>query len=160
VLKSRLKMFPQAKKNTQMLYVQEKYRFNNKTALYPWTSGRFGNATATGPVMNYEYHVNTDIAISMFQYLAITGDEAYFENELWPVVESIGQSMVTLMVKDGAKWSIRNMTDPDEYAVFHPLPTVRHLEENHAAINPITTSIFLFLAPTNIIVLGIASNTL
>lgn len=119
VLKSRLKHFSQAKLNAQMPYVQETYKFNDKSALYPWTSGRFGNATATGPVLDYEYHLNADIAISMFQYLAITGDELYFRNELWPVVESIGHTIATLLVRDGDLWSMRNMTDPDEYAVCH-----------------------------------------
>lgn len=118
--KYRVKNFAKAKANAQAAYVQEKYKFDNKSALFPWTSGRFGNATATGPALDYEYHINTDIVLSMLQELAITGNETYFKAELWPVVESVGHSIATLLTKDVDGWSIRNMTDPDEYAVsFH-----------------------------------------
>ena len=118
--KYRVKHFAMAKDNAQATYVQDQYHFDNKSALFPWTSGRFGNATATGPALNYEYHINTDIVMSMFQEEAITGNEAYFKVEYWPVAEGVAHSVTTLLIKDGNGWSIRNMTDPDEYAVsFH-----------------------------------------
>jgi trehalose/maltose hydrolase-like predicted phosphorylase len=118
-LLARVKSYPQALQNAQEDYVQAKYKFNDKSVLYPWTSGRFGNATATGPVLDYEYHISLDIALAMLQDLQITGNKTYFKETLWPVVESVGHTMTTLLRKDGEGWSIRNMTDPDEYAVCH-----------------------------------------
>jgi trehalose/maltose hydrolase-like predicted phosphorylase len=117
MIMSRIKHYAQAKANSQEDYVQEQYKFDNESVLYPWTTGRFGNATATGPVLNYEYHINPDIALAMNQYLAVTGDEEFYQKELWPVVQSVGQTISGLLEKDGDRWSIRNMTDPDEYAV-------------------------------------------
>jgi trehalose/maltose hydrolase-like predicted phosphorylase len=52
---------------------------NNKSVLYPWTSGRYGNATSTGPALDYEYHINYVIALSMLKDRAITGDEKHFK---------------------------------------------------------------------------------
>ncbi|TVY51212.1 Acid trehalase, partial [Lachnellula cervina] len=108
--------FPQALRNAQEDYVQDKYKFSNDSALYPWTTGAWGNATGTGPVLDYEYHVNTDIALEMFQHLAFSGDERLFKEKHWPVVMGIAKSMTTLLQPDGGKWSLRNMTDPDEFA--------------------------------------------
>ncbi|TAQ87180.1 hypothetical protein B7494_g4494 [Chlorociboria aeruginascens] len=116
ILNYRLKLFGQAKANAQTPYVQAKYNFDSRSILLPWTSGRFGNATGTGPVMDYEYHVNTGVALAMLQDRAITGDEAYFRESLWPVVESVAHTSATLLVKEDHGWGIHNMTDPDEYA--------------------------------------------
>jgi trehalose/maltose hydrolase-like predicted phosphorylase len=115
----RIKQYPQALENAQASYVQEKYAFDNESALFPWTSGRWGNATATGPVLDYEYHINGDIAIMLLSYHAITGDDRFFDKHCWPIVNSVAHSYGTLLSKDGDGWSIRNMTDPDEYAVRH-----------------------------------------
>ena len=117
ILNARVKQFKQARANAQEPYVQAKYGFGPMAALYPWTAGRFGNATATGPVLDYEYHVNFVIALSMFIDLAITSDDAYFKEHYWPVVEGIGHTAATLLKKDGNGYSVFNMTDPDEYAV-------------------------------------------
>jgi len=119
-LNFRVKQFEQAKANAQIPYVQGKYKFDSKSVLYPWTSGRYGNATGTGPALDYEYHLNPDIALAMFQDLAITGDKKHFEEKYWPVVEGVGHTIATLLTPDGNGWSIRNMTDPDEYAVSSP----------------------------------------
>lgn len=116
----RVKLHPQAQANTQEAYIQAKYKFDDSAALYSWTSGRYGNATGTGPVADYEEHLNAIIAISMFQWLAVTGDEEGFRDRYWGIVESVGHTIGTLMQREGEGWSIRNMTDPDEYAVSFP----------------------------------------
>jgi trehalose/maltose hydrolase-like predicted phosphorylase len=116
----RLRHFEQAKRNAQEGYVQDKYGFKEGAVLYSWTTGGFGNATGTGPVLDYEYHLNTDVALMMFQHRLITGDERLFREKLWPVVLGVGSAITTLLQKDGEGWSIKNMTDPDEFAVSHP----------------------------------------
>ncbi|KAH6678661.1 glycosyl hydrolase family 65 central catalytic domain-containing protein [Halenospora varia] len=118
ILNYRVKLLEQAKSNAQEDYVQQIYKFPNGSALYPWTSGRYGNATGTGPVINYEFHLNTDIALAAFQYLAITGDEQFFSKNLYPVVLGTAQSSATILQKNTStgKYGIHNVTDPDEYA--------------------------------------------
>jgi trehalose/maltose hydrolase-like predicted phosphorylase len=117
ILKYRVKLLPQARANAQEDYVRMRYKFDDESALFPWTSGRYGNATGTGPVIDYEYHLNADIALMAFHYLRITGDEKFFQEEIWPVVNGIGHSIAMLLVKQGERYSLKNMTDPDEYAV-------------------------------------------
>ncbi|KAF7884451.1 uncharacterized protein EAF02_004787 [Botrytis sinoallii] len=116
MIKHRVKMYSQAKANAPEDYVQEKYKFDNDSILYSWTSGRYGNATGTGPTLDYEYHINTDVAKMMLDYRRITGNEEYFREELWPVVESAGHTIEGVLQKDDqGKWNIWNMTDPDEW---------------------------------------------
>ena len=119
--KSRRKLYEQAKANAQMDYVKHgvntRYDFDNQTVLYPWMNGRFGNATATGPAKDYQYHLNTDIALSMLQTRRVTGNDILFREEFWPVIKSVAHSMTTLLQRDGNGWSVFNSTDPDEYAV-------------------------------------------
>ncbi|CAD6446668.1 0c496204-b818-41cf-b582-cc5a1e979571 [Sclerotinia trifoliorum] len=116
MIKYRVKMYAQAKVNAQEAYVQEKYKFDNDSVLYSWTSGRYGNATGTGPTLDYEYHINTDVAKMMLDYRRITNNEEYFKEELWPVVKSVGHTIEGVLQKDDhGKWNIWNMTDPDEW---------------------------------------------
>lgn len=118
--KSRVKQWEDAKANAHMLYVKEGnpgYDFDSDAVLYPWVSGRYANATATGPAKDYQYHLNTDIALSMLQARRITGNETLFKEEFWPVINSVAHTMTTLLQKDGNGWSVFNATDPDEYAV-------------------------------------------
>ncbi|TGO26321.1 hypothetical protein BPAE_0062g00420 [Botrytis paeoniae] len=116
MIKCRVKMYAQAKANAQEDYVQEKYKFDNDSILYSWTSGRYGNATGTGPTLDYEYHINTDVAKMMLDYRRISRNEEYFREKLWPVVESVGHTIEGVLQKDDqGKWNIWNMTDPDEW---------------------------------------------
>lgn len=116
IINSRLYQWEDAKLNAQAPNVQAKYKFANGSALYPWVTGRTARETPTGPAFDYQYHINTDIALMMLQYRQITGGEQYFKEKLWPVVKSVGQSIATLLAKDEGRWSIKYMTDPDEYA--------------------------------------------
>ena len=115
--RSRVKLWEQAKANAQMPYVRVNYTFDSDSVLYAWMNGRYGNATATGPTKDYQYHLNTDIALSMLQTRKITGNETLFREEFWPVIKSVGHTIATLLRKDGNGLSIMNITDPDEYAV-------------------------------------------
>jgi len=114
---ARAKQLPQAKANVQAEYVQAEYKFPKEAALFPWSAGKFGNATATGPVLNYEYHSNAGIALANFEYLYATGDEDFFRDRLWNTTLAIGYAFDTLMIPDGNGYSIFNMTGPDEFHV-------------------------------------------
>lgn len=115
----RIDKFEQAQRNAHEDYVKAKYNFSNDSALYPWTSGAFGNATGSGPVLDYEYHINTDIALMMFHHLSITGNDTKFRERMWPVILGVTKAMTGLLIENGTdhKFSIMNMTDPDEFHV-------------------------------------------
>lgn len=88
-------------------------------AVYPWTSGRFGNCTATGPCMDYEYHINFDVAKAAWDlYLSGAVDESYLESTAYPLIND-----AALLFSDYVKYNdtlgqytTKNLTDPDEYA--------------------------------------------
>ncbi|CCK69438.1 alpha,alpha-trehalase ATH1 KNAG_0C03300 [Huiozyma naganishii CBS 8797] len=90
-------------------------------AVYPWTSGRFANCTSTGPCIDYEYHINVDVALASFSiYLngAAGIDDDYLRYTTWPMVRDAAQ-FFTSFVKYNAtfdRYETHNLTDPDEFA--------------------------------------------
>ncbi|WEW59466.1 alpha,alpha-trehalase ath1 [Emydomyces testavorans] len=90
--------------------------FSPDAAIYSWTSGRFGNCTGTGPCFDYQYHLNGDIGLQMINNWVTTGDTEYFNSSLYPVYNSIATMFADILEKNGTKWTLTNMTDPDEYA--------------------------------------------
>lgn len=120
IIEYRLKKFPMAKDNINSAYMssQNKTRkFSNLSAVYPWTSARYGNCTATGPCFDYEYHVNGDIGIAMYNYYATTGDSEYLQQEILPVYNAIAQFYVELLTFNNYSgyYDLFNATDPDEF---------------------------------------------
>lgn len=114
----RVARYPQALANAQTAYQSSKNdtRFSSSAAVFPWTSGRFGNCTATGPCFDYEYHINGDIAQEFTNYWIASGDTAFFEAELFPIYNSIATFFSEALTKNGSRYELKNMTDPDEYA--------------------------------------------
>ncbi|KAH8689872.1 alpha,alpha-trehalose glucohydrolase TreA/Ath1 [Talaromyces proteolyticus] len=90
--------------------------FSPDAAIYPWTSGRFGNCTGTGPCFDYEYHLNGDIAISLTNQWVASGDTDTFQKQHFPIYNSIATVYADLLKKNGSYYILTNMTDPDEYA--------------------------------------------
>ncbi|CAH2355880.1 cell wall acid trehalase Atc1p [[Candida] railenensis] len=107
----RLYTHSQAKKN-----VPEGY----EGAAYPWTSGRYGNCTATGPCLDYEYHINVAVAYGAWNiYLSGSEDDTYLEEVVFPLVEDAAAFLSTYVAKYNEtldKYTTHNLTDPDEYA--------------------------------------------
>lgn len=91
-----------------------------KGAVYPWTSGRFGNCTATGPCLDYEYHINVAVAMSAWQlYLSGAADEQFLADVVYPLVNDAAEFFADYVVTydDTLKqFTTHNLTDPDEYA--------------------------------------------
>lgn len=92
--------------------------FGNAGAQYPWTSGRYGTCTGTGPCHDYEYHLNSDIALAHYQYWSSTQNETWLREEGWPVIESNAAFWASHVVYNETvgKYATLNETDPDEYA--------------------------------------------
>jgi trehalose/maltose hydrolase-like predicted phosphorylase len=121
IIRYREEKFPQAQENMKMAYSSSQNgtgKFSEGGAAYPWTSGRFGNCTATGPCFDYEYHLNGDIGISLYNQLAVTGDGEYFKDKLLPIHNAIAYFYGELLTynETSDQYILLNATDPDEYA--------------------------------------------
>jgi trehalose/maltose hydrolase-like predicted phosphorylase len=92
--------------------------YPNGSSLYSWTAGRYGNCTGTGPCVDYEYHLNYDIAFNLLQQFNITNNETWFDDGPRQVIESAAiMTGHLLQYNDTTKsYWLHNMTDPDEYA--------------------------------------------
>ena len=114
----RVERYAQARANAQTAYVSSRNdtSFSEGAAVFPWTSGRTGNCTGTGPCFDYEYHINGDIAQEFANYWVTSGDTEYFRETLFPIYDSIAVFYSELLEKNGSTYVLLNMTDPDEYA--------------------------------------------
>ena len=114
----RVARYPQAQANIDTAYQSSKNNtnFTSAAAIYPWTSGRYGNCTATGPCWDYEYHINGDIAHAFTNHWIASGDTEYFRKSLFPIQESISHLFSQVLERNGSHYALTNMTDPDEFA--------------------------------------------
>ena len=106
--------YQQAKANVKTAFTSSKNQtmFSDDAALYPWTSGRSGNCTGTGPCFDYEYHLNGDIGIALLNQWIASGDNASFTELYFPIYNSIATAFADLLQKNGTEWTLSNMTDP------------------------------------------------
>ena len=114
----RIARYPQAQENINTAYQSSKNKtqYSTSGAIFPWTSGRVGNCTATGPCWDYEYHLNGDIGLDFINYWIASGDTDFFEENLWPIYNSISITVSEILEANGSNWVLTNMTDPDEFA--------------------------------------------
>jgi trehalose/maltose hydrolase-like predicted phosphorylase len=88
-------------------------------ARFPWESALSGleetpSCCLTGKL---EVHVNSDIALGMWQYWLATGDRSWLADSAWPVVSGIADFWVSRSAQNAdGSWSIRDVIPPDEYA--------------------------------------------
>lgn len=110
----RVKQYPQALANIGTAFTSSKNKtyFDSSAAAYPWTSGRFGNCTGTGPCFDYEYHLNGDIGLSMMYEWVASGDTQRFREKHLPIYDSVATFYSNLLERNGSFWTLTNMTDP------------------------------------------------
>ncbi|KAJ4346234.1 alpha,alpha-trehalase ath1 [Ascochyta clinopodiicola] len=121
IINYRVEHFEEAQKNVETAFTSSKNqtgRFTSGGAVYPWTSGRFGNCTGTGACFDYEYHLNGDIILAFNNHLIITGDQQYFNDTLLPISNAIAHffGQVLDFNETSGAFELWNATDPDEYA--------------------------------------------
>ena len=114
ITNNRVHQYPQAKANVKTAYQSSKNTtsFSPDAAVYPWTSGRDANCTATGPCFDYEYHLNGDIAHSFVNLWASSGDTEYFRNSLFAPLQSIASFFSDVLIRNGSSYELTNLTDP------------------------------------------------
>lgn len=110
----RAEKYAQAKENIKTSFTgsQNQTRFSDSAAIFPWTSGRFGNCTATGACWDYQYHLNGDIGISLVNQWVTSGNTQLFKEEHFPIYDSAATLYADLLVRNGSSWTMKNMTDP------------------------------------------------
>lgn len=92
---------------------------DSQGAVYPWTSGRYGNCTASGPCFDYEYHINSAIAYSAFNlYLSGSISEETLESQVYPIIHDAASFFSSYVYYNETleKYTSHNLTDPDEFA--------------------------------------------
>ncbi|GAM42167.1 acid trehalase [Talaromyces pinophilus] len=106
------RLLPQAIENARF--------YNYSGALYPWTSGRFGNCTGTGVCKDYQYHLNTDIALAHWQYFQSTGDVCWLREKGWPVIKNVADMFAAYVVlnETSKEYETILLGEPDEFAYF------------------------------------------
>ncbi|PLN76121.1 glycoside hydrolase family 65 protein [Aspergillus taichungensis] len=112
ILKYRSRLLGQAIDNARL--------YGYAGALYPWTSGRFGNCTGTGMCKDYQYHLNTDIAQSMWNYFLQSNDITWLAETAYPVIRGVADMFAAFVKKNRTtgKYETILVGEPDEFAYF------------------------------------------
>lgn len=123
-----LPFFPEIAKNINNYRnsTHEQAKLNAKQygfpgAVYPWTSGRYANCTSTGPCIDYEYHINVDVAMASFAIYMNGGDgidDEYLRYTTWPMVRDAAEFFSEYVKFNNTigMYETYNLTDPDEFA--------------------------------------------
>ncbi|GAA6009189.1 alpha,alpha-trehalase ATH1 [Rhodotorula paludigena] len=127
---SLLALFPDYAENIvdfrfrQLGAAQQNAAANNLSgAIYPWVAGRFGNCTGIGPCVDYQYHLNSDIALAAWQYYAATNNQTWLEEKGYPIVRGTADMFASFVQRNetadgGYNYVTLNTSSADEYASF------------------------------------------
>ncbi|KAK9464675.1 glycosyl hydrolase family 65 central catalytic domain-containing protein [Lipomyces arxii] len=99
--------------------IENAQSYNLSGAIYSWTSGRFGNCSATGPCVDYQYHINVDIAQAHWSQFLLSNDTNWLAEKGYPIIRDAADMFASYVIKNqstGGYYYTLNMTDPDEYA--------------------------------------------
>lgn len=112
----RVQLFPQAQNNIGSTAATSRNStiFTKGGAVFPWTSGKFGNCTAAGPCFDYEYHINGDIGLQLLNQYIASGDVDYFREFLFPIYDAVAYfyGEVMSLNETSGKYILTNATDP------------------------------------------------
>lgn len=82
--------------------LQNAQLYNYSGALFPWTSGRYGNCTGTGVCKGYQYHLNSDIALAHWQYFLQSNDLEWLREKAWPVMKNVADMFAAYVVQNSS----------------------------------------------------------
>jgi trehalose/maltose hydrolase-like predicted phosphorylase len=119
----RLQLLPQAQANVNSSYQgsTNATTFSPGGVAYPWVSGRYGNCTAAGPCFDYEYHLNGDIGLELFNWYVTTGDLETFKHDFFPIYDGVAHFFSELLFYNSTndKYELLNATDPVRVFLFY-----------------------------------------
>ncbi|MEU1627556.1 discoidin domain-containing protein [Streptomyces sp. NPDC020096] len=97
-------------------------RLGYQGVFYPWESGSQGNLWSecqswSPPHCLTQIHLQSDIALAVWQYYQATGDTAWLRERGWPVLNGIAEFWAGRVTNNGdGSYSIKNVAGPDEYS--------------------------------------------
>ncbi|MBN2860922.1 MAG: beta-phosphoglucomutase [Sphaerochaetaceae bacterium] len=94
---------------------------NQKGALFPWRTINGLEASSYFPAGTAQYHINADIAYSIFSYLDITGDDSILEEGALELLFETARFYADLGFfneAEGGAFCINQVTGPDEYSAL------------------------------------------
>ena len=89
---------------------------------YPWESGSTGDLATEcqswqPPHCLTQIHLQSDIALAVWQYYQATGDTAWLRERGWPLLRGIAEFWAGRVTRNAdGSYSIRNAAGPDEYS--------------------------------------------
>lgn len=111
----RSKLLPAARSNAE--------RIGQQGAFYSWTSADSGDlwqdCESWGPPPHclIQDHLQSDIALSVWQYYAETGDLDWLRREGWPLLRGLAEYWAGRVTANAdGSYSIRDIAGPDEYS--------------------------------------------
>ncbi|WP_422479631.1 beta-phosphoglucomutase [Pleomorphochaeta sp. DL1XJH-081] len=116
-------------------YARERARqMSQKGALFPWRTINGLEASAYFPAGTAQYHINADIAYSIFQYLEVSGDDTILAEGAADILLETARLFYDLgffnPAKDGL-FCINEVTGPDEYSALVDNNTYTNIMVKH-----------------------------
>ncbi len=96
-------------------------KLSQRGALFPWRTINGLEASAYFPASTAQYHINGDIAYSIFQYLDVTGDYTILEEGGAELLFETARLWVDLghyNPRKGGQFCLDEVTGPDEYSAL------------------------------------------
>ncbi|MFE3597840.1 glycosyl hydrolase family 65 protein [Streptomyces sp. NPDC059142] len=93
-----------------------------KGLFYPWTSGGSGHLWTECQSWNPPHcvtqnHLQSDIALAVWQYYEATGDRDWLRERGWPLLKGIAEFWASrVTADDDGTYSVKEVAGPDEYS--------------------------------------------
>jgi hypothetical protein len=106
----RARLLPMARFNAQLN--------GCRGAQFPGQSGNTGFEVtpfyAGGDANLAAISITLDVAFAMAQYVHATGDDLFFKQSAWPVIQAVAEWLSSRVTKTGRGYELRHVTGPDE----------------------------------------------
>ncbi|TGB06457.1 discoidin domain-containing protein, partial [Streptomyces palmae] len=97
-------------------------RLGYRGLFYPWNSGSRGDLptechSVDPPHCRTQIHLQSDVALAVWQYYLATGDTAWLRRYGWPVLKGIAEFWTSRVTPNAdGSYSINDVAGPDEYS--------------------------------------------
>ncbi len=82
---------------------------------FPWQAGNHGwEVTPFYSDGIKEEHINLDVAFAMIQYVYASGDDLFFRQQAWPVIQGVAEWIASRVKETGRGFEIRHLIGIDE----------------------------------------------
>jgi trehalose/maltose hydrolase-like predicted phosphorylase len=85
---------------------------------FPWQTGNHGFEVSpyyTGACGGMkEEHINLDVAFAMAQYVHASGDDLFFRQQAWPVIQGVAEWIASRVIETERGYEIQHITGIDE----------------------------------------------